>query len=267
MSSVWNPDTYEQFADLRAKPFDDLVSLIEPPETPPDVVDLGCGTGALTASLAERLGARSVLGIDSSPEMLERAAEHDGAGVRFERGDIATFDRPSSFDVVISNAALHWTDDHRGTLGRWARAVRPGGQIAVQLPANFAHPSHTVAVRVGQDSYFDRRWRNGGQPADRGRFVMPPAAYAELLNELGFATQSVSLHVYPMVLPSSASVVDWVRGTLLVPYRAALAPDDYAEFERRYAKELALVIGGESGERSPYFYAFDRILMWGRRAR
>ena len=65
-----------------------------------------------------------------------------------------------------------------------------------------------------------------------------------------------------MQLPSSADVVEWVRGTLLVPYRAALDPDDYAEFERRYAAELALAIGGESGERRPYFYGFDRILLW-----
>jgi trans-aconitate 2-methyltransferase len=266
VTGVWNPDTYEAFADLRAKPFADLVDLIEAPAEQPDIVDLGCGTGTLTATLADRFDARSVLGIDRSPEMLERAAGATSERVRFEVGDLSTFDRPSQFDLVISNAALHWADDHRSTLTRWARAVRPGGQLAVQLPANFAHPSHTVAVKVGRDSYFDRRWATGGQPRDRGEVVMPPSAYAHLLNELGFVRQDVILRVYPMELPSSTDVLEWVRGTLLVPYRAALDPDDYAEFERRYAAELALTIGGESGEQRPYFYGFDRILMWGRRA-
>ena len=60
---------------------------------------------------------------------------------------------------------------------------------------------------------------------------------------------------------------DEVRGTLLVPYQSRLSADDYAEFERRYDAELALVIGGEHGERTPYFYGFERILRWGRRGR
>ena len=239
--------------------------MIRPPAGAPDLVDLGCGTGAITAGLAERFGARSVLGIDSSPEMLDRAGTHAGEAVRFEIGDIATFDRPNQFDILVSNAALHWTDDHRSVLERWSRALRPGGQLAVQLPANFAHPSHRVATEIGADNYFTRRWRAGGPPRDRGEFVLTPAAYAHLLDELGFEEQHVSLHVYPMRLPSSADVLAWVRGTLLVPYRAALDPADYAEFEARYAAELARRIGGESGERRPYFYGFDRILMWGRR--
>jgi trans-aconitate methyltransferase len=119
-------------------------------------------------------------------------------------------------------------------------------------------------VEVAADSYFDRRWL-GARPDDRGRYVWPPEAYAELLHELGFDRQDVTLRVYPVVLESSRSVVDWTRGTLLVPFRSALAPDDYAEFERRYAAALALRIGGESGERRPYFYGFNRILMWARR--
>lgn len=269
---TWNPDDYEQFAELRAQPFWDLVDMLGPSDphddgTGPDVADLGCGTGKLTAALGERLGARSVVGIDSSPEMLERADAVASERVRFERGDLATFDRPSNFDVLVSNAALHWADDHRATLARMARALRPGGQLAVQLPANFAHPSHTVATKVAGDSYFDRRWIGPGRPRDRGDFVLTPAAYAQLLDDLGFGEQSVQLRVYPMRLPSSRQVLDWVRGTLLVPYRGSLAADDYAEFERRYATELALAIGGESGEREPYFYGFDRILMWGRRDR
>lgn len=267
-ADTWNPDTYEQFADLRAAPFHDLVDLVDAERLDrPDIVDLGCGTGALTASLVDRFDAASVLGIDSSADMLGRADAVASARLRFELGDIDVFDRPSSFDLVVSNAALHWLDDHRAALERWTRALRPGGQLAVQLPANFGHPSHTAAAAVAADPYFDRRWTGGRRPGDRGPFVLTPAAYAELLAELGFEAQHVTLRVYPMVLPSSRAVLDWVRGTLLVPYRSSLSADDYAEFERRYTNELAQAIESETGERRPYFYGFDRILMWGRRGR
>jgi len=265
--TVWNPDTYEQFADLRARPFHDLVDLLAPSTEAPSVVDLGCGTGSLTATLAERLHAASVLGVDNSPEMLRDSGQRTSDLVRFELADIDEFERPAAFDIVVSNAALHWTDDHRTTLGHWTRSLRPGGQLAVQLPANYGHPSHTVAESVAHDPHFDDRWTTGGPPANRGDHVLDPGGYAQILHDLGFVEQSVSLRVYPMLLESGDRVLDWVRGTLLVPYRSALSADDYAEFERRYAARLDDEIGRSGVDRSPYFYGFERILMWGRRAR
>lgn len=261
---MWNPDVYEQFADLRARPFHELVALVEPPGAAPSIVDLGCGPGGLTASLTSTFPGADVLGVDNSPEMLERAASHADDRVRFAAGDIASFERPDRYDVVVSNSALHWVDDHRLTLARWAASLRAGGQLAVSLPANFGHPSHTVAEALGHDPTFADAWTTGRPPANRGDFLLEPGEYASLLFDLGFEQQSVSLRVYPQVMASSAQVVDWVRGTLLVPYRAALPPDAYAEFERRYADDLAAAIGGPAGERRPYFYGFERILMWGR---
>lgn len=266
-TTVWDPQVYEQFADLRARPYHDLVGMLHDPGPAPTVVDLGCGTGALTSTLAHRFADAAVLGIDSSPEMLAETSTYSSDRVRFEPGDIESFERPDTFDIVLSNAALHWTDDHAATLGRWARSLAPGGQLAVQLPANYGHPSHTVAEAVTRDAWFAGRWTTGGPPADRGERVLQPGDYAQILHDLGFAEQRVQLIVYPMVLDSSAAVLDWVRGTLLAPYRSNLAPEDYAEFERRYAERLAAEIGGPTGEQRPYFYGFERILMWGRRGR
>src|SRR5205085_2066324 len=106
------------------------------------VVDLGCGPGRLTRALHERLGAVSTLGIDSSPEMLAAAASSAGAGVEFRLGDIARFDE-GEFDLIFSNAALHWVDNHATLFARLATRLASGGQLAVQVPANFDHPSHT----------------------------------------------------------------------------------------------------------------------------
>jgi len=80
----WDPSTYLQFADERARPFFDLVARVGA-DAPVRVVDLGCGPGQLTARLAERWPDAEVLGLDSSPAMVERAAEHQRAHLRFRR--------------------------------------------------------------------------------------------------------------------------------------------------------------------------------------
>lgn len=266
MTTNWNPETYEQFADLRSRPFHDLVSMVGPTVEHPHIADLGCGTGRLTATLVGRFDAGSVVGIDSSPHMLTTAAGLDlddvtASRLRFESGDIATFDRPGAYDVIVSNAALQWTDDHRATLARWSAGLRPGGQLAVQLPSNFDHPSHQVAYGVAAHAYFADRWTTGEVPVVRSDHMLTPGGYAELLFELGFVEQSVVMRVYPMIMDSTAAVLDWTRGTLLALYRSTLSVGDYAEFERRYLEALL----AEVGDHSPYFYGFDRILFWGRR--
>jgi len=114
---AWNPAQYERFRDERTQPFHDLVALVRR-ATEMRVVDLGCGTAELTRRLHEALGARETLGIDASPAMLERARVRAGAGLRVEQGDIADFRGDGAFDLVFSNAALHWLPDHRALLRR-----------------------------------------------------------------------------------------------------------------------------------------------------
>src|SRR2546423_2394140 len=141
----WNPARYERFASDRERPFWDLAALLREADAP-RLADLGCGTGRLTAELAARLGARETLGVDNSPAMLAQAAAHAGPDVRFERGDIATWQAPGAFDVVFSNAALHWVGDHPAVLARWAASLAPGGQLAVQLPDNRRSRPHRPAA-------------------------------------------------------------------------------------------------------------------------
>src|SRR5206468_2119516 len=103
------------------------------------VVDLGCGTGDLTRRLADALVDSHVVGIDSSPEMLARAAEHLRPDLSFEERSIEDVD--GEWDLVFSHAALHWVPDHRRLIPRLFGLVRPGGQLVVQLPSNAGHPS------------------------------------------------------------------------------------------------------------------------------
>ena len=252
MADTWDPQTYDRFEAERRQPFDDLLTLVTP--CPGGrVVDLGCGTGALTAGLHQWTGAAETVGIERSAAMLDRA--QPAPGLRFEAGDIDEF-TGSGIDVVFSNAALQWVSDHRALLPRLVSALGPGGQLALQVPANFDHPSHRVAHRLATEEPFFSAF--GGQPPpDRGDTVLAPEAYAELLDGLGAVELHVRLQVYGHHLASVAEVVTWVRGTLLTPFQAALDDATWSAFLVAYLDRLI----GEVGAPEPYFYAFKRILV------
>lgn len=253
---AWNPAQYERFARERRQPFDDLVALVE--RAPGmRVVDLGCGTGELTADLHAALGARETLGIERSANMLSRASAITRPGLRFARGDIADFAGDSAWDLVFSNAALQWLPDHETLLPRLAAAVAPGGQIAVQVPANFDHPAHVAATQVAAEEPFARLFAAPPRTAS----VLAPERYAELLDDLGFARQTVRLQVYGHHLGARDDVVEWVRGTMLTAYESALPADAFAAFVDRYRDRLRTVLR----DTRPFFYPFKRILMWARR--
>ena len=264
-SKIWDPRQYERFKAERSRPFGDLVDLIEP-TVAPGVVDLGCGTGELTATLADRLGSDDVLGIDFAPAMLADAAAFANDRVRFASGDIATWVADGRWDVIVSNAALQWVPNHADVLSRWTRSLRPGGQLAVQMPHNAGHPSHLLAAEVANEAPFASAFAAsvaGAVPPDPvARNVLAPEAYAELLHALGFVAQHVRLQVYGHVLASTADVVEWTKGTTLNRFKALLPDDLYAAFIDRYRQRLLT----ELGERAPYFYPFRRVLLWGRLA-
>ena len=259
--SNWDPEQYRRFAAERAQPFHDLLALIRS-DGVRRAVDLGCGPGELTALAAERFGA-SFVGIDNSASMLAKTAEHECDGVRFEHGDIATWTSTPVFDLVLANAALQWVPDHRRVLARWAAALAPGGQLAVQVPANAGQATHLMAVAVAASDEFRDAFGEAGPPADPvAGNVLEPEQYATALYELGFVEQHVRLQVYPHVLPSSRDVVEWVKGTTLTRFSSVLAPDVFDRFVAAYEARLLDVIG----RHEPYFFPFRRILMWGRLA-
>ena len=254
----WSPDRYERFRSERQQPFDDLLALCHPVRGG-RIVDLGCGTGDLTRILHEEMGAAETVGIDSSPAMLARAqsAFADVPGLSFAQGDIATWLDEGSTSSSPRVAAV----DRRPPrpVGRMRTALGADGQLAFQVPANFRHPSHVLAHAVANEPPFiDALY--GDVPVDRGRFVLSPELYADLLYELGAKEQVVRMEVYGHELESTGEVVEWVMGTLLTPYRTRLSPELFDEFVERYRERLI----EELREREPYFYGFRRILCWAR---
>lgn len=255
----WDPVQYERFKAQRSQPFWDLVELIQPGRIE-RAVDLGCGTGEHTTAAAERLGIGEMVGIDSSPNMLHSAGQSATDRVSFLEGDIATWTSAGDRDLLLANASLQWVGDHRTVLARWVAALRPGGQLAVQVPANADHHSHLASAHVATLEPFLAAL-DGDPPADPVAVnVLQPEEYATVLYELGIAEPHVRLQVYPHVLPSSASVVEWTRGTSLTRFFKRLPVELHERFVDAYRAELLTRIGSHE----PYLFAFKRILMWGR---
>jgi trans-aconitate 2-methyltransferase len=255
----WDPDQYQRFAKERAAPFWDLVSLVQP-DGIERLVDLGCGDGKLTGEAVERLAPKQAIGIDSSPAMLEKAESVHITGLTFEAGDLASWTSNHDVDLVLANASLQWVPGHEAVVRRWADALAPGGQLAVQVPANGDHPSHFVADETGRTEPFLSAMDGNPPPNPTSVNVLAAEAYAALLSDLGFVEQHVRLQVYPHVLATSGEVVEWVRGTNLTRFFRRLPDEMHEPFVEAYRDALLDRIG----EQSPYFYAFKRILMWGR---
>jgi trans-aconitate 2-methyltransferase len=252
----WNPELYARFAAERRRPFEDLLALVTP--IPGGrAVDLGCGPGPLTRVLHERTGASTTLGIDSSDAMLAKTAPHAGGGVTFARGDIGSFASEQAFDLVFSNAALHWVPDHPALLERLTRAVAPGGQLAFQVPDNFDHASHRTAEEIANREPY--RSMLAGAP--HSRHVLAPEAYAVVLDRLGYVEQSIRLQIYGQRLPSREDIVAWVEGSLLSEYRRRLPAEVFEKFLEDYRKRLFERVPDER----PFFFTYRRILVWARR--
>lgn len=226
----WDPAQYARYARQRNQPFFDLVAQIRA-DAPAHVVDLGCGSGDLTATLTQRWPGAAIRGIDSSPEMIERASGIKGVDVAL--GTAQSFDA-SGVDVVISNAMLQWVRGHVSLLTSWAGQLNDGGWLAFQVPANFDAPSH----RLMRELAASETWRGRLPDQVRGTdTVLEPTGYLDLLIEAGLAVE-VWQTEYFHVLSGDDPVLEWVRGTGLRPILAALSPQDAAEFSVEYASLL-----------------------------
>ncbi|MEU6076531.1 trans-aconitate 2-methyltransferase [Micromonospora sp. NPDC047074] len=234
---MWDPTTYLRYGDERGRPFHELLARV-PAERPRAVVDLGCGPGNLTATLAERWPDSRVAGLDSSAEMIAEAAAR-AAGVVFSVGDVRDWYPEPDVDVVVSNAALQWVPGHRDLLVRWARELPAGAWLAVQVPGNFDAPSHRALREVA------------GRPAWRATVApllrRPPAddsavGYAELLAAAGCvvdAWETTYVHLLPAPADADHPVLSWLEGTALRPVRAALDAAGWSGFRAELAVRLA----------------------------
>lgn len=227
MSNRWDPAQYAKFSDHRNRPFADLLARVGA-VAPALVVDLGCGNGPLTLTLAERWPSARIVGVDSSPQMLEAARAADPAGrVEWVEADLRDWDAASlgqDPDVIVTNATLQWVPGHLDLLGPWVRALAPGGWLALQVPSNFDAPSHQLMRDVAREHPAAERLGPGLARVG----VAEPAAYIEVLHALGCDVDAWETTYHQLLDPEGrqeSPVLEWVRGTGLRPVLDALTDE------------------------------------------
>jgi trans-aconitate 2-methyltransferase len=239
---TWDPVQYARYAGHRGRPFADLLARVDA-DSPDVIVDLGCGDGPLTLGLARRWPHARIVGVDSSPQMLAAARDLDHAGrvewVQARAEDWTPADVGAPVDVLVTNAALQWVPGHLDLIPGWVEALAPGGWFGLQVPDNFAAPSHALMREVAArhpraDDLLPRLQRALG--------VAAPDAYLAVLADQGLAADvwvTEYQHVLDPVGAERSPVLEWVRGTGLRPVLEVLTH----ERERRlflddYTREL-----------------------------
>lgn len=229
----WNPETYARFRGLRLRPALDLLAQV--PDLPKgDIVDLGCGNGAVAADLATRFPGRRLIGVDSSPAMLVEAAEA-GCYTRLDQGDAALWAPHARPALIFSNALCQWLSDHPGLFARLAQSLVPGGVLAVQMPRQYDEPSHRLLRDLAADLFPDRFDFTGWTAP-----VVPPQDYARMLMPLGRV--SVWETRYVQVLPKADQghpVRQFTQSTAMRPFAEKLSVPELTTFTARYDAALA----------------------------
>lgn len=255
MIHQWDPKQYERFEKERSQPFFDLLQLIQP-LTYPRILDLGCGNGTLTKIAHEKFNASYTLGIDTSKEMLANAQLLQNAHLIFQEQDIQFFTSHEPFNCILSNAALQWIPNHEVLLKQLRQLLAPAGQLAIQMPANQNYPSHVIAAELAAEEPFKNALQKHESPMHH---LLSMEEYAQLLDKLGFENQLVRLQIYVHFLESTASVIEWVKGSLLTYYKSHLDSHLYAEFLKEYQKRLIARLGWSE----PFFFPMKRLFLWG----
>ena len=228
----WDPDLYLRFERERSLPCRDLIARISEVQ-PSRIIDLGCGTGTSTVLLRERWPAARVVGFDNSPEMIAtaRSTHPDSEWII---GDLRSWTADDPFDLVFSNAALHWVPNHAELFPRLLRNVASGGVLAVQMPVNSGSPAHRCVREVAARPTWASRW-----DSHLARSKVESAEF--YYRQLSPQSSEVGIWVteYVHVLPNAAAILEWVKGTTLRPYLDLLpSPEDRETFLGEILLEL-----------------------------
>ena len=243
----WNPEQYHKFQSERSAPFYDLLKLVEI-RSHIKAIDLGCGTGELTRVLADALPESDVTGLDSSQQMLNKAASYSSSNLHFEQGDLSQL--TGTWDLIFSNAAIQWCEDHEKLIPHFFSKLNTGGQLCIQLPSNHNHISHLLIRETAKEEPFNKIL-NG---FERIAPVLSIEQYTRILFEQNAKDITVFEKIYPHVLENSDAVVEWISGTALIPYFEKLGehkPEFLDVLHRKMKKALP---------ESPLLYPFRRIL-------
>ncbi|PQA97850.1 trans-aconitate methyltransferase [Chryseobacterium shigense] len=252
----WNPDVYNQFKNIRFKPFYDLAELITD-EKEMKAVDLGCGTGEQTAILTEKFRSTIFTGIDSSPEMLKKSKGLENERLHFKMATTeAMLDADENWDLIFSNAALQWSDDHQNLFPKLISKLNTGGQLAVQMPYQPGNTLNNLLFELANEEPFQTDLNGWNRPSA----VLAIDEYAQILFNSGLEDLNLSQKVYPIIAEDHETLFNFISGSALIPYLEKLTEEQQVSFTIEFKQRIA-----KNFTKLPAMYAFKRILLYGRK--
>ena len=235
----WSAAQYVKFERERTRPVHDLVARIPNAEVA-SAADIGCGPGNSTEVLRDRYPAARIVGLDSSPDMIQ-AARKRLPFVAFEVADIREWRPKAPLDVILANAVLQWIPDHESLFPALLAQLKPGGALAAQMPDNLEEPSHRLMGEVAGDGPWAAKLRDAAAAGTERhgadwyfRLVRPHAANVDVWR---------TTYYHP--LAGARAIVEWLKGTGLRPFLDPLDPSEQEAFLARYEEAIATAYPAE----------------------
>lgn len=252
----WNPEIYNKFKNIRYQPFYDLADFITPVKGM-KAIDLGCGTGEQTAILADKFKEADFIGVDSSAEMLEKSKALETDHLHFRKATTEeTLESGEKWDLIFSNAALQWSDDHETLFAKLLEHLNSNGQFAVQMPVQPENKLNKILLELVNEEPF-KSYLNG---FTRDSPVLSIDAYAQILFDGGLEDLQILQKVYPIIADDHETLYNFISGSALIPYIERLEGEKQALFIKTYKERIA-----EHFPKLPAIYSFKRLLLYGKK--
>jgi len=221
-------------------------------------IDLGCGTGEQTAILADKFPKANFQGVDSSDEMLEKSKSLETDNLHFKKATTEeTIESGEKWDLIFSNAALQWSNDHEILFPKLIELVNPKGQFAVQMPVQPENKLNKILSELVDEEPF-KSCLNGFK---RDSPVLSIDDYAQLLFDGGLEDIQIMQKVYPIIANDHDTLYNFISGSALIPYIERLNGDESALFIKTYKERITAEF-----PKLPAIYSFKRILLYGKKA-
>jgi trans-aconitate 2-methyltransferase len=233
LQMTWSAAQYLKFEHERTRPVRDLVARI-PLALVEGAADIGCGPGNSTEVLRERYPSAHLVGLDSSPEMIQTARARL-PDTTFEVADIREWRPKEPLDVILANAVLQWIPDHQTLFPALIAKLKPGGALAVQMPDNLEEPSHRLMGEVASDG----PWAAKLKDAAGARTKRHHADWYFRLARTHAPHVDIWRTTYFHPLAGARAIVEWLKGTGLRPFLDPLEENERQAFLARYEERIA----------------------------
>jgi trans-aconitate 2-methyltransferase len=231
---MWNPEDYAQHSDAQLKWARELRSQLNL-QSNESVLDVGCGDGKITADFAATLISQGrVVGVDSSPEMVAYATRTYPASqypnLSFACIDARCLDFANQFDLVFSNATLHWVNDHQAFLQGASQALRERGRLIISCggqgnAADVLQVFAEMTASLDWNAHFDR--------FENPYFFYGEQEYKLWLQQAGFQVRRLELVPKDMTHLGQSGLAGWIRTTWM-PFTNRVPEPDRDRFIRQF---------------------------------